>query len=105
MYSMFMGMLFCILQAFAQVLHPTQRSRLMAMPSLVMIAHLRFLDFDEGIGERDDRAAHELGASLDVAVVRDFWTVAFDAGSQPSALEPMRAPAGPDGLVGLHAAP
>ena len=42
MYSMFMGMLFCILQALAQVWHPTQRSLLMAMASFVMVSPYAF---------------------------------------------------------------
>ena len=39
---MFMGMLFCILQALAQVWHPTQRSLLMAMASFVMVSPYAF---------------------------------------------------------------
>ncbi len=40
--SMPMGTLFCILQALAQVWHPTQRSLLMAMASFVMVSPYAF---------------------------------------------------------------
>ena len=66
-----MGTLFCILQAFAQVWHPTQRSRSIAMASLVMAPPYAFLS-STSVSENGMTGPH--GSSDPRSIIVSFVT-------------------------------